>query len=351
MQIQCLNADGSGGGCEKLGGAATFAHVRVSPDGANVYVSDNRTLVPLVRNADGRLAPILDSSGFGKQAGCMSFHASGIGCLGTQVRGSRSTSSSSRRTASTCMPAATSSVAMPRPASSPHRRPRPVSHTTGIALSPDGRSVYYGEGVNGTRVLGFARDPATQQLTPLPPPLGCLSSNGAGGCQTAVGGPGFRGAMTFDPSGATFYVPSGLVSSATTRNFSRVAAPPLPPLAVGRGEPFAAALDGPRPRAADTHVGAPAQLERPRAARAAAAGRRAADGPGRVRQAQRPRARGRAAARAGRLPRQRSGRPQAHAERRRRAVASGRLIVDAIAADRGGRRQTIHQVGELTVRR
>jgi hypothetical protein len=126
--------------------------VAVSPDGKNVYVAADHTIVVFNRAADGALAP----------AGCFQAPGSGMGCdndaPGLTIGGH-------------------------------------------VDVSADGRNVY----ASGSNITLFTRDPATGALTP----SGCLGQTSADGC-TAVAGIYNIAQLAISPSGAFVYAADSL---------------------------------------------------------------------------------------------------------------------------------------------
>jgi sugar lactone lactonase YvrE len=91
---------------------------------------------------------------------------------------------------------------------------RALSFPFGIAISPDGRSLYVIADLNqpSDGVAIFSVDPTTGAATQLPGPAGCITGDGtsagvAGAC--ADGGPGLVGIYdpTISPNGAEVYLP------------------------------------------------------------------------------------------------------------------------------------------------
>ena len=91
VKIQCFNQDGTAD-CQPLGGLGVPGQngpgpsgACAGPDGSHVYAANDKTLIPLARNADGSLAPPVNA--FGKQIGCFSAFSSGTGCVGQVAPG------------------------------------------------------------------------------------------------------------------------------------------------------------------------------------------------------------------------------------------------------------------------
>jgi DNA-binding beta-propeller fold protein YncE len=245
VRTQCFNQDGSGG-CTRVGGLSrreapnlapiTFplTGVTVSPDGSHVYASTGRTVIPLSRNADGTLAPLVDDR-FGKQIGCFSFFSGVQGCATQQIRGLRvddlEVSPDGRHlyagTTAFRRDAGTGRLSTPTPVPFVHTPPSSIE----LSVSPDGRTVYY---VDGANLTAIARDPGgTMAMTALPAPGGCFTANGRPGCQTATPARFFRD-VAIDPAGDHLYLSTADTQGAIVRAFSRQADPPLTSPIVGR---------------------------------------------------------------------------------------------------------------------
>jgi Ca2+-binding RTX toxin-like protein len=163
----CVSADGSGGTCVDIPGAGTplngAGDVAVSPNGASVYVAAYYgTVSHLVANpAQGQIA----------WDGCVSADGSGGACVDIPGAG------------------------------------RPLNGAFGVAVSPNGASVYVASQLSGAISHLFA-DPAQGQIAW----DGCVSSDGSGGTCVDLPGAGtpLNGAsgVAVSPNGASVYVAS-----------------------------------------------------------------------------------------------------------------------------------------------
>jgi DNA-binding beta-propeller fold protein YncE len=240
LKTQCLNTHGDAG-CQRVGGMTgdgingtiPFTRVAVSPDGGHVYAANRRTLVPLSRNADGTLAPLLDPR-VGKQAGCVSGFTSGVGCLVQRVPGLEiddlavSPDGVHVYAGTTALRRDAATGRLSSPTAVPFQR---TGSGLDLTVSPDGRTVYY---VDEHKLVGIARDPnGSMTMTPLPAPGGCFNDDGADGCQTA-NPTRLLADVALDAAGQSLYLSSGDIDGAILRSFHREAAPPLPVPKVGR---------------------------------------------------------------------------------------------------------------------
>jgi DNA-binding beta-propeller fold protein YncE len=74
-----------------------------------------------------------------------------------------------------------------------------------FAVAPNGRNVYL---ATSRKLVVLARSPSGE-LTPLPPPQGCVTPTGnAGQCTAARGLPEYPASLVFSPDGRTLYVPN-----------------------------------------------------------------------------------------------------------------------------------------------
>jgi DNA-binding beta-propeller fold protein YncE len=369
VRTQCLNVDG-GAGCARLGGlsrtgsggaqlVSALSRVVVSPDGGHVYASTGRTLIPLSRNADGTLAPLVDPQ-FGKQNGCFSFFSPVSGCISQQVADllvdDLEVSPDGRHvyagtTAFRRDPAA-GRLSLPTTAPFARSAGSPVE----LTVSSDGRTVYY---VDARHLAGIARDPGgSMAMSALAAPAGCFDDGGSGSCQTA-NPTRLLADVALTPSGKRLYLSSQDSSGAIVRAFSREGATALAAPVVGRARLV--------PRRVRTRSGRVARLTfvwtHPRSWRAlrrleltmmsarGVAGRvRSHIRSGRIRLS---RARGLALAGRGRV---RGSGPHGRTVRLRvglrigRRLAGRKLRVDALATDARGHVQRVSGVGALVVR-
>jgi len=146
----------------------------ISPDGKNVYVAGagaGGTLEAFSRAADGSLSPLPGS------AGCLEEGGGKGSC--TEVRG----------------------VSIPT--------------FVDLAISPDGKTVYWG---GDEEIVVLQRDPSTGALTQPTGSAGCVNHSGSEECLKARGGVGAFGAqwIKVSPDGATLYAGSTSTNSVLT---------------------------------------------------------------------------------------------------------------------------------------
>jgi DNA-binding beta-propeller fold protein YncE len=99
----------------------------------------------------------------------------------------------------------------------------------GIAISPDGKSLYTASST-ADAVVGFRRKP-DGTLAPIPAPSGCFIERGAnGGCQAGAGIDGARGVVV-SPDGTSVYVASAFSNAAAA--FARVPTDMVAPIVSG----------------------------------------------------------------------------------------------------------------------
>jgi DNA-binding beta-propeller fold protein YncE len=162
----CIAAKGSAG-CAKVGAFDGPNSVAVSPDGRNVYATarDSSTLQSFARNPKtGALRPL-----------------PGATCI-TGV----------------ALPACTTATALIGP--------------DVVAVSPDGRNVYVGA-FFGSAVLAFSRDPSSGALTQLAGTAGCIAAATAG-CATGVGVSSIEG-LAVSPDGSSVYAAAAASNALT----------------------------------------------------------------------------------------------------------------------------------------
>ena len=152
----CISAKG-GAGCAKVDAFDGPNSVAVSPDGRNVYATarDSSTLLTFARNPKtGALRPL---------------------------------------------PGATCSAGVALPGCTPATG---LIGPDVVAVSPDGRNVYVGA-FFGNAVVSFSRDPSSGALTQLAGTAGCIAAATAG-CATGVGLSSIEG-LAVSPDGASVY--------------------------------------------------------------------------------------------------------------------------------------------------
>jgi fibronectin-binding autotransporter adhesin len=152
----CISAKGSAG-CAKVAAFDGPNSVAVSPDGRNVYATarDSSTLLSFARNPKtGALRPL-----------------PGATCM-----------------AGVALPGCTPATALIGP--------------DVVTVSPDGRNVYAGA-FFGNAVVAFSRDPSSGVLTQLAGTAGCIAAATAG-CATGVGLSSVEG-LAVSPDGASVY--------------------------------------------------------------------------------------------------------------------------------------------------
>jgi len=167
----CVTNDGSGGTCLDVPGIGSPLHntraVAVSPNGASLYAVADGTISHMFANpTQGQLS----------WDGCVSNDGSGGTCADVPGTGA------------------------------------PLAIPDGVAVSPDGASVYVVSSINGTVSHLFA-NPAQGQLTW----DGCVSNDGSGGTCADVPGTGApldgAAAVAVSPDGRSVYVASATASS------------------------------------------------------------------------------------------------------------------------------------------
>jgi DNA-binding beta-propeller fold protein YncE len=159
-------SNGGAGGCTGGHGLGTNVRVAISPDGRNAYLTtfiSSDTL--LVFDRDPRTGALTQKPG---QDGCF------------------------RETPATANCASA-----------------PLMHDPfGVALTPDGRTVYV-TAFDASRVITFTRDPATGTLTLKPGGAGCISGLADDGPCGHANGMSFVGDLAVSPDGRNLYVASG----------------------------------------------------------------------------------------------------------------------------------------------
>lgn len=162
----CIAAKGSAG-CAKVAAFDGPNSVAVSPDGRNVYATarDSSTLQSFARNPKtGALRP-----------------TPGATCI-----------------SGVALPACTPATALIGP--------------DVVAVSPDGRNVYVGA-FFGSAVLAFSRDPSSGALTQLAGAAGCIAAATAG-CATGVGVSSIEG-LAVSPDGSSVYAAAAASNALT----------------------------------------------------------------------------------------------------------------------------------------
>jgi DNA-binding beta-propeller fold protein YncE len=161
----CVSDDGSGGSCASAGGSSLSAAdgVAVSPDGRSVYVAGGNDVVHFFAAPGGQLT----------YDGCISNDGSGGTCAAA-------------------------------PGS-------PIAGADGVAVSPNGRSVYVTSAGSDT-VSHFFAAPGGQLTYD-----GCISNGGSGGaCANAPGDPlEFASSVAVSPDGKSVYVTSATPGAVT----------------------------------------------------------------------------------------------------------------------------------------
>ncbi|HEY2601224.1 MAG TPA: beta-propeller fold lactonase family protein [Thermoleophilaceae bacterium] len=140
----CVSASGNGGMCATYAPLSRPRSAAFSPDGADVYFATltSGALVGFSRGASGALTPLTGTTG------CVSKDGSGGACA-----------------------AGTTSLA----------------NANGVAVSPDGRTIYVVSIDPTNAVSEFARDTTSGAITQLPGGAGCVSEDGsAGACVDGV---------------------------------------------------------------------------------------------------------------------------------------------------------------------
>jgi DNA-binding beta-propeller fold protein YncE len=160
----CVSESGAGGACidgKALVGANSVA---VSPDGGSVYVASQLSDAVAVLARDPTSGSLSQSSG---TAGCVSETGDNGACADGKA----------------------------------------LDGSFGVAVSPDGRSVYVASQVSNA-ITVFQRDTVTGELTQLPGTAGCVSNTGSGG--TCTDGKALDGArsVAVSPDGDSVYVAS-----------------------------------------------------------------------------------------------------------------------------------------------
>lgn len=158
--LGCVSSTGSGGACDVFAGLDGAYGLAVSPDGRQVYVgaNDSDALITFGRGPGGTLL---------EKLGCIfDGPAPPPGC--TQAVG--------------------------------------LDGAAGVAISPDGRSVYVAAD-DGGAISSFVRDPRTGKLSQLAGTAGCISHTAIGGCQR---GAALEAAwsVAVSPDGRSVYVAS-----------------------------------------------------------------------------------------------------------------------------------------------
>lgn len=158
----CISEDGTGGACQEGDALGAANSVAVSPDGTSAYVTGGHAVAVFDRNPG--TGALTQKAG---TAGCISDTGSAGDCVDGTV----------------------------------------LSGAFGVAVSPDGQSVY-AVALLSSAVVVFDRNPATGALTQKAETAGCVSDDGSGGtCQdgAVLENPSSIGVS---PDGASVYVAS-----------------------------------------------------------------------------------------------------------------------------------------------
>jgi DNA-binding beta-propeller fold protein YncE len=205
----CLVAPGANGsgGCGEGKGLVAPTAVAVSPDGSNVYVVSG-TSGSDVATSFGSLAILKREPATGA--------ISEVGCWSSDGTDGRDGASGA------CTPTPT------------------LLGADGVAVSPDGATVYVSSSFSGG-VIAFARNPADGSLTR----LGCLQFSPPGGspCRPANVFPG-SGALVVSPNNRSLYVAAPTPGAISTLTAPAVEASPAGSPAPSGPEPTAASLFG-----------------------------------------------------------------------------------------------------------
>jgi DNA-binding beta-propeller fold protein YncE len=156
--LDCVSNTGSSGACEDVPGSAEPLkepeQVAISPDESSVYVSSSETISHFVADASGKL----------KWEGCVSSRAAAE-CAQTLPAGL-------------------------------------LVNAEGIAVSPDGRSVYL---AGSSAIISFTVGPGGHLVF-----QSCLSDEAAAGCSVLPGSPiDFGESVAVSPNGASLYLAGG----------------------------------------------------------------------------------------------------------------------------------------------
>jgi DNA-binding beta-propeller fold protein YncE len=227
----CYSKDGTRGHCTKNAALATPNRAVFSPDGKYVYVDNNSSndLAVLSRDpATGELsltqtahACITQSNGkcagtFGASSG-IAISPDGKSLYVTGIVGYLGVFDRDPITGKlTQKPGSAGCFAEGAP-KGVCPQTRPLREALAVAVSPDGKSVYV-TAYTGSGIAIFDRDPATGALTQKAGGAGCVSDKGDGGCQA---GRAFGGVLevTFSPDGRNLYVSS--IESSSVAVFNR----------------------------------------------------------------------------------------------------------------------------------
>jgi DNA-binding beta-propeller fold protein YncE len=219
----CFSKDGSGGACHKDPAIGSAYEVSLSPDGRNVYVisADSNDIAIFARHpASGQLSPkpsayacVTGIRGsacpevrrFGAD-GQLVVSPDGKSAYVTSVLGAVAIFDRDPATGALRQKAGKAGC-VAEGGMHTCRKGRALKEAQGIAISPDGSSLYVTSYTNALLAV-FDRDPTTGELTQKHGAAGCVSRNGTDGTCGRGSGFGASTGVTVSPEGTSVYVAS-----------------------------------------------------------------------------------------------------------------------------------------------
>jgi DNA-binding beta-propeller fold protein YncE len=225
----CISQGDLGEGCQVGRGLGLAGAAAMSPDGKSLYVASQESSAVAIFDRDpasGALKQKLDTAGCVSQDGTEGFREAvkGVCQAGEGLREASDVAVSpdgKNVYATSHFPGAVAILERdrtgalkqaPGPAGCVSQngskgacqKGRALNQLAAVAVSPDGRNVYFASQEPGA-VVTFVRDPATGALTQAPGAAGCISERLGSGCRKAVA-LGIPDAIAISPDGKNVYV-------------------------------------------------------------------------------------------------------------------------------------------------